>query len=85
MSSAGPAAGDPGKGWAVISSRGLVPRAEGTGDATGEAPVCAGQDLPEGGNLRCTVSFVPSAEQAASDIVAVFGRSGQRASWSIAG
>jgi len=83
MSSDGPAAGDPGKGWAVISSRGLVPRAElQDGDTTG-SPACAGQDLAAAGSLRCTVTFQPTAEQLASDIVAVFGRGGERASWSL--
>lgn len=84
MASKGPAVGDPGQGWAVIGARGLVPRAEPVaGVVDGDA--CSGRDLAPGGRLRCSVTFTPSPEQAAGELVAVFGRGNERASWAIGG
>ncbi len=79
---AGPeAAGAPGRSWGVISGRGLVERPE---DQTGAPHACAGHDLPAGGELTCSIAFRPTPDQQASQLVAVFGREGQRASWELA-
>jgi hypothetical protein len=79
---AGPeAVGAPGRSWGVISGRGLVERPE---DQTGAPHTCAAQDLPAGGELSCSIAFRPTPDQQASQLVAVFGRDGQRASWELA-
>ena len=70
-----------GRSWGVISGRGLVERPE---DQSGLPRACAGQDLPAGGELTCSIAFRPTADQQASQLVAVFGRDGQRASWELA-
>ena len=79
---AGPeAVGAPGRSWGVISGRGLVERPE---DQSRAPHACAGQDLPAGGELTCSIAFQPTPDQQASQLVAVFGREGQRASWELA-
>jgi hypothetical protein len=80
MTTGDEAAGDPARGWAVVSTRGLVERAE---DEGAGADVCAGQDVPAGATLECTVRFRLADEQAASALRAVFGRDGERASWDL--
>jgi hypothetical protein len=80
MAAGDQAAGDPSRGWAVVSTRGLVERAEEQGVS---ASGCAGQDVPAGATVECTVRFRLTDEQAASALRAVFGRDGQRASWDL--
>jgi hypothetical protein len=75
------AAGAPGRSWGVISGRGLVDRPEDQSDAPDP---CAGQDLAAGAELTCSIAFRPTPDQQASQLVAVFGRGGQRASWELA-
>ena len=79
MAAGSEAVGAPGRSWGVISGRGLVERPE---DQSGLPDACAGQDLPAGGELTCSIAFRPTPDQRASQLVAVFGRDGQRASWS---
>ena len=81
MTAGSEAAGAPARSWGVISGRGLVERPE---DQSGLPQACAGQDLPADGELACSIAFRPTPDQQASQLVAVFGREGQRASWELA-
>jgi hypothetical protein len=74
MTAEGDAAGDPARGWAVVSTRGLVERVE---------DGCGGRDVAAGSTLECTIRFRLTDDQAASAIRAVFGRDGERASWEL--